>query len=327
MTTSALRSALALAVAATLALPAAAYDSLVVFGDSLSDNGNNAIVIGKNAAQPISNTYVPAQPYGSGTYSNGPVWATDLAASLGLPLAPSLAGGTDYAYGGARTGPAASGFPFSLLAQTGQFLASHGNTASSSGLYVLAGGGNNARSALEQLLPDGSNFAAVAGDAAAAFATDIGSMVDALQAAGAVDILVWDVPNLGLAPAVAAAGPATAFVATALSNLMNQALAARLAIEGSAVRTFNLFGFATQVAAAPALFGFADATTACGGAANADCSKFLWWDGIHPTAAAHAAIAQAVLVQVAPIPEPETCALMLAGLAALGWRARRRFAA
>ena len=53
------------------------YSSLVVFGDSLSDGGNNSAVIGANGGQTIEgNTYVPTQPYGSGVYSNGPVWAS-----------------------------------------------------------------------------------------------------------------------------------------------------------------------------------------------------------------------------------------------------------
>ena len=44
-------------------------------------------------------------PYADRSFSNGPVWAQDLAQSLGLPaLQPSLAGGTDFAYGGAETG-------------------------------------------------------------------------------------------------------------------------------------------------------------------------------------------------------------------------------
>src|SRR5699024_158155 len=44
-------------------------------------------------------------PYASGRYSNGPVWAEQLAADLDLSAAPSLLGGTDFAFGGARSGP------------------------------------------------------------------------------------------------------------------------------------------------------------------------------------------------------------------------------
>src|SRR5882757_1016063 len=138
---------LAAVVLASPPAPASTYTSLVVFGDSLSDNGNNANVIGINAGQTISgNTYVPSQPYGSGVYSNGPVWASDAASMLGVTLQPSQLGGTDYAYGGATTGPSGNGFPFSLLTQANQYLAS--NVVSPTALYVIAGGGNDARAAL-----------------------------------------------------------------------------------------------------------------------------------------------------------------------------------
>lgn len=59
-------------------------------------------------------TYVPSQTYASGVYSNGPVWATDAAAKLGVPLAPSLApgGGTNYAFGGAIVGADCSTYAY-----------------------------------------------------------------------------------------------------------------------------------------------------------------------------------------------------------------------
>jgi outer membrane lipase/esterase len=194
----------------SLAIPpasASTYNSLVVFGDSLSDNGNNAAVIGTNAGQLISgNTYVPSQPYGSGVYSNGPVWASDAASKLGITLQPSLLGGTNYAYGGATTGPAVSGFPYSLLTQANQYLTTH--TVSANALYVIAGGGNDAREALGAIAAcacPGPTVLATVAATAAAYAANVGAIVDALQAAGAKNIVVWNTPNLGLAPAVAAA--------------------------------------------------------------------------------------------------------------------------
>src|ERR1700716_2649885 len=90
----------AIALAALASAPAAAgpYSSLVVFGDSLSDNGNNAAAGLFDPAQTITgNSYVPSNTYASGVYSNGPVWASDFAAAIGVPLLPSLAGGTDFA--------------------------------------------------------------------------------------------------------------------------------------------------------------------------------------------------------------------------------------
>jgi len=311
--------AIALATLASLPAHAGPFSALYVFGDSLSDNGNNAAIIGANGSQPITgNSYVPSQPYAAGTYSNGQVWANYYANMLNVPLTASLSGGGDYAFGGATTGPNPSGFPYSLRTQTSQYLANSGGAAQADALYVVAGGGNNARAALTAI-GGGADVAATIAAAAAGFASDIGIIVDQLQAAGAQHIVVWNTPNLGLAPAVVAGGGAQ--LGSFLAGAMNGALAARLNGEAG-VSTFDLFGLGGQLAASPATFGFTNVTDACGAVANANCSQYAYWDGIHPTTAAHMAIANAMFA--ATIPEPETYALMAFGLVAVAWGARRR---
>ncbi|HEV7576125.1 MAG TPA: SGNH/GDSL hydrolase family protein [Caldimonas sp.] len=316
--------ALALAAAALASAPASAgpYSALVVFGDSLSDNGNNAAAGLFDPTQVIGgNGYVPTNTYAAGTYSNGLVWASDFAAMIGLPLAPSLVGGSDFAFGGATTGtpgPGPGGFPYSLLVQTNQYLGATGNHASPTALYVVAGGGNDVRGALAAIA-GGADVGATIASTALSFAANVGTIVDELQAAGAQHIIVWDTPNVGLAPAVVAAGGAD--LATFLAGSMNAALAARLAGEAG-VSTFDIFGLGTQIALHPALFGFTNVTDACGALVGANCSQYAYWDGIHPTAAAHLAIAGAFAVVA--VPEPETWALFAAGLAVLGWTSRRR---
>ena len=311
--------AIALATLASLPAHAGPFSALYVFGDSLSDNGNNAALIGANPAQVITgNTYVPSNPYAAGTYSNGQVWANYYANMLGVPLTASLAGGGDFAFGGATTG-AGSQLP-SLLAQTGQYLGATGGVAQANALYVVAGGGNNARAALTAI-GGGADFGTTVAAAAAGFANDIGLIVDQLQAAGAQHIVVWNTPNLGLAPAVVAGGGAQ--LGSFLAGAMNGALAARLNGEAG-VSTFDLFGLGGQLAANPATFGFTNVTDACGAVANANCSQYAYWDGIHPTTAAHSAIADAMYAATVPVPEPETWALMAFGLVAVAWGARRR---
>ncbi|MEH2627164.1 outer membrane lipase/esterase [Bradyrhizobium sp. AZCC 1719] len=304
---------------ATLPASASVYDSLVVFGDSLSDSGNNAAVIGVNAGQTISgNTYVPSQPYGSGVYSNGPVWASDVASKLGITLQSSLLGGTNYAYGGATTGPVVSGFPFSLLTQANQYLAT--NIASPNALYVIAGGGNDARAALGAIAACPACLGPTVAATATAYANNVGSIVDALQAAGAKNIVVWNTPNLGLAPAVTAAGASG--LGTFLASSMNAALAAELAGE-SGVSTFDIFGLGTTIALNPGAFGFTNVTDACGAVPGANCDTYAYWDGIHPTAAAHAVLADAFLV-VAGVPETSTWVMMIIGFAGAGYMTYRR---
>src|SRR4029453_871640 len=80
-------------LAPALAL-AAPITSLVVVGDSLSDDGNGVILTGGT---------FPPPPYDQRA-SNGPVAVEYLASALGVPLAPSAAGGTNYAVLGAATG-------------------------------------------------------------------------------------------------------------------------------------------------------------------------------------------------------------------------------
>ncbi len=102
---------------------------------------------------------------------------------------------------------------------------------------------------------------------------------------------------------------------------MNGALTARLTGEAG-VSILDVYGIGTAIAANPAAFGFTNVTDACGAVAGADCSKYTYWDGIHPTTAVHAAVANAMLV--AAIPEPETYALFAAGLAFVAWRSKAR---
>ena len=98
---------LALGCLTTAATQATAYSVLYIFGESLSDSGNNATVLAPNTTPvPISgNDFILTFPYASGHYTNGPVWAQDFAAVLGLSASSSLLGGTNFAFGGARTGP------------------------------------------------------------------------------------------------------------------------------------------------------------------------------------------------------------------------------
>src|SRR6478609_2963151 len=105
-------------VAATTAAPGAPYTAMYVFGDSLSEPGN--VSLATFGLLPVS------PPYADRSFSNGPVWAQDLAQSLGLTaLQPSLAGGTDFAYGGAETGqtPTHTLNPTDLTSQYTQFVA------------------------------------------------------------------------------------------------------------------------------------------------------------------------------------------------------------
>lgn len=322
-------SALAVVVAATLPVQAAGFSQLVIFGDSLSDSGNNFFAGFYDPIQEITgNTYVPTDTYDqgafpTGVYSNGPVWASYFANALGLGAVPSLAGGTNFAFGGAAT----SGDVPSpgLSTQVGMFLGGNRNVAPSDALYVIAGGGNNARAAGAALATPGLSFAqqiSIFANNASNFATDVGNMVDTLQAAGAQHIIVWNTPNVGASPFAKATG--TQELGMVLATTMNDALDYRLRGEVG-VTTFDLYGLVGQVQANPGAFGIVNVDDACGAASNnCDPSTALFWDAIHPTTKGHQLIAGAMFA--AAVPEPETYGLMALGLVVVAAAARRRAA-
>lgn len=165
--------ALATVSALTTSLQAMAWDSLTVFGDSLSDTGN-----------------VGRFTYNSAT---NPLYDEILARQAGLTLQPSSQGGSNYAAGGAVAVPAINS-QFNTQDQVARYLASTNGRADPNGLYIHWIGGNDLAAAvalppLATTLIDNSAGAAV-------------SQVKALLNAGAGTVIVPTVPNVGATPAL-----------------------------------------------------------------------------------------------------------------------------
>jgi len=300
----------------------AGFSSLYVFGDSLSDSGNNAVALAPNVTPvPVSgNSFIPFFPYASGRYTNAQVWAQILASSLGLSAAPSLLGGTDYAFGGARTGPVTDLLPPSIEAQVAIFLSQHGGVAPSDALYVVEGGGENARDALEAIGNCGGSLfciSTIIQSTAADLAGDIGAIDAKLEGAGAKDIVVWNVPDIGKTPAVLASGALASMFGTSLSSAMNKALLDAIGDDPN-VELFDAFGLLSDAVAHPSDFGLSNVTDACAQLTACDPTQYLFWDGIHPTSAAEPFISDAILSLVEGVPEPSALALLAAALAGLG---------
>ena len=114
------------------------YSQIVVFGASLSDNGNAATVVPG---------LFPGAPYYPGRASNGLLWIDVVAADLGNEVKPFVNGGTNYAVGGSRTCEISgtSPNPFDMCYQINLYLASALNRADADALYVIdaATVGNN----------------------------------------------------------------------------------------------------------------------------------------------------------------------------------------
>lgn len=265
---------------------------IVVFGDSLSDNGN-AFAASRHAEP-------PSPPYFDGRFSNGPVWVERFAQTFGLEMKPAADGGRNYAVGGAKTGSGVD----SLKNQVSTFLVLHSlDGLRQDDLFVVFGGGNDLSDAVGN--PDAASIVAEA-------AGNVRDIIEDLAHRGAVNFLVPNLPNKGLSPG--ARGRGTTQEEQALSTAFNIALGAVLDDVGSRLAVniirVNLFDLAQNVVAMPAAFGFSNVTDPClaetstGSAVCDTPDSHLFWDAIHPTARGHDLIASAALAAYQLIATP-----------------------
>lgn len=291
---------------------AADVDTLVVFGDSLSDPGNYFAETGEFVQAPYEP--VPGAPYtiGGFHFSNGRTWIEQLAADLHIPTSagPAIrAPGTftNYAFGRARARVGAA-FPlFDLSWQVDRFLDDFGGEAPRDATYVIWFGGNDIRDALTALAGDPTGATSTAIIQAA-----LGSIADnivTLYSAGARDLLVLTAPNIGVLPSVRALGaqnPAIPVIAEQLSLAFNAGLGSVLdSLEGWLqdldVLRVDSFALINDIIADPEGSGLIDASDPCltfGVIEGAICALpggRLFWDGAHPTSAGHGLVAAAVL--------------------------------
>lgn len=286
----------------------AGWSSLVAFGDSLSDNGNVAAITGGA---------VPPAPYVGGRFSNGPVAVEYMANALGLGL-------TDFAFGGAKTGTDLAGndsYLWSLGlngtgmgAQLGMFAASLGGaSADPNALYFVWGGPNDY---FEPTMTPAMS------------ATNVGSVISGLYALGARSFFVPNMPDLGRTPEFL--GTPMAATMSGVSQAFNALLDAEilslgLSLPDASFIQFDTSNFLAQVLDHPGDFGLGNVTTAC--IDSLAClttpalqASTLFWDGVHPTTAAHEILG---LAFVRAIPEPATAWLVLGVLAVAGVSRRR----
>lgn len=316
-------------VAASLvahAAPAQApFTSLNIFGDSLSDTGN--VFLASGGTQPPA-----GQPYVGGAFSNGPLWTDLLSVSLGRPAGgtASLAGGTNYAWAGAR---ASGGSTPSTLVQTLNTAAGFwGSVAGDpTGLYVLLAGGNDMRDA-RSAFPSLTLPSDIAGRQAAAQAaiTSLGQSLTVMAGKGVKNVMLSNLPDLGNTPEANALGlAAVSSDSSGRFNLLMPGLLAQAGSLGLNVSFLDLAGLLTAVRSdaltnAGAVYGVTNVTTPCAGFTGSlgiSCNVSLFSDALHPSARAHQLIASAALVTV--VPEPASMLLMAMGICALlAWRRR-----
>ncbi|HTO06889.1 MAG TPA: SGNH/GDSL hydrolase family protein [Myxococcota bacterium] len=268
---------------------AASFDSLISFGDSLSDTGSG-----------------PATPPGyGGRFSNGPVWEEYLASSLAIPAASTK----DYAIGGATSGTGnVNGTTTGLLTQVSGFVAAPDHLGSST-LYTVWAGGNDAIAAAL----GGGDPVAAANQAA----INIASAITQLAGTGAQYFLVPNLPNGGLLPLAAQVGadPTQANLLSLYGNAqLDAALAPLASALGITIYRADVYTLFQAMVANPAAYGLSDVVDPCKTSSStcANPDQYLFWDSIHPTTVVHSFIGQLAL---AALPEPEVLALVVALLA------------
>jgi phospholipase/lecithinase/hemolysin len=286
------------------------FNQLVIFGDSLTDTGNLAKLLG--------GLFPPNPPYFNGRLSNGPLWVEYLAPELGLN--PSQI--KNFAVAGATSGRSnvaalvAAGqnlsqnviqqlnqlpgmlnqidlFANQLASGTTNGTAGRPATANPKALYVVWAGAND--------------FLTLPQDPVAAIQSVLASVgnvtkaVSTLAKLGAKTIVVPNLPNLGVTPFAAARNlipQATAF-STAFNTLLQGELGGLETNLGIDIVQIDIFSLSQAIATRPSEFGFTNITTPLFQAALSaktpiNPNNFAFADDFHPTTAVHRLISNTV---------------------------------
>jgi phospholipase/lecithinase/hemolysin len=281
--------------------------SIVSFGDSLSDVGNFYAASGGT---------VPPAAYGyvGGTFTNGMNWVQYLAKDLGVaaPTA-SINGGSNYAYGGAMTGTGTTSASFLGATLTvpniGQQISTYlgSNTPAAGQLFTIWGGAND-------FLNGGQTNYLVP-------VNNLVSEVETLYAAGARDFLLPNLPPLGSLPGTSGLTAPLPQELNALSAAFNATLSYEMArlqsiLSGAQIHILDVNSLFNNISS----YGFTNTTdplVSSGGTGHG----YLFWDPIHPTTQADALIGQ---VGAQSVPEPSSVILFGTALAVLAARELRR---
>ncbi len=280
-----------------IAIADTSYSRMYVFGDSLSDTGNLASVLGDF---PL--------PYYMNRVSNGPVAVETLGSRLNLSAQPSLhligvATGANYAVAGAS----AYGYEaIDLDTQIISFQVNHGYTAPEDALYVIFIGGNDVRSVRD--------FADIdeARKQIDLSVDRVFSAIETLSSAGAETFLLVNAPDISMIPetnliAAATGNQQTLKTSRKLSQYYRVSLhrlKTRLdKLQDIDITEFDLLKYFNKLLKNSDQLGFINNSDACFSTAllefHPDChmgamaNQFIFFDEIHPTARVHQIIGNA----------------------------------
>ena len=295
----------------TAAKAAQKFDALYVFGDSLSDTGN---------VFETSGDQFPPSPYFEGRFSNGPNWIDYLGEDLGL--SPSLVTGSasstegiNFAFGGATTGSdntialtssVFAGLP--SLQQEISYFTGRVPTADPDALYIVWAGAN------DYLPTQGSFVPSTSPDVPL---ENLSNAVTSLANVGAKNIMVVNLPDLGITPVATSVDqslPGTSAALCAVSEAHNAGLKTTLndLSQNLDINIIPLYvdSLFEKISDNPGEFGLTNVTDSClnisNGTVCSDQKEHLFWDSYHPTTAVHQILAEQAfsVLESQAVPEP-----------------------
>lgn len=258
-------------------IPAQLFSDVYVFGDSFSDDGN---------LFELTNGIFPEFANFEGRFTNGQIWIETLIPQLGLEINPE----NNFAYGGATTGaynvlnPRTDVLPEELIplpgieTQVDDFLVQN-SVIDSNALYVLWGGGNDyvglglTETEVEQPI------------------NNILASIDKLADAGAKNILVPNVFDLGAIPLALDSPPEVQQRLATATLAHNQALQIALEeVEENSdlnIIPVDVYSALNQAIDNPNDLGFSNVTEAYLDTNAINPDEFIFWNPIHPTVRSH----------------------------------------
>ena len=309
--TLALLALLPLATGLASAEPDHGYSRIFIFGASFMDPGNRFADTGQTAHPPFEVISYDAYGVGGHHFSNGRTWVEFLAQDMGLtdwakPVYRDPAyGNYAYAYALAQNLPPELPDPLepSLYDQV-QAWDHNGfctHVPMNDTLFILDTSYADLLGAMQGGTVDPMPI--------------VGGMLDSLReniatlyGCGARDLLVANMPPLGMSPLIQGSDAKNA--ATGLSwmyNMLVQNTVLSLYAADMNIKTVDVFGFATEVLSAPLDFGFTNTTETCvtpyvtEGAFCKDRDEYLLWDALHLTKTANALLAERALQTLADL--------------------------
>lgn len=273
---------------------AAPISKLIVFGDSLSDNGNSFAY--------TKHQLPPSVSYYKGRYSNGPIWIDRLADKFfGHPVAATQV--LNYAFGGAGVLKMQAS-SFLLSQEIDSYLLAHSSQIDENSLFMIWMGAND-----YLMMPD-------------AMESDVKDVVHQIKTnilrlvtQGAKHIMVFALPDLGLTPFAKELELSDEFsIITQLHNQHLQQMMSELQTQLPEIDWlyFDMNQLFLDIQSQPQSYGLINMVDKCLqqppvrrsskieshvrriARMQGDCDAYLFFDQLHPTAKTHQIIANQI---------------------------------